>query len=65
LTFAARAGISGGTSLALSEGFAVMLEALVLNCVWEIPMGRALTGSLLANMTSWWLGTWIVSWFWA
>ncbi len=63
-SFAARAGVEGGTSLALSEAFAVLLEALVLNCVWEIPMKRALSGALVANLVSWWLGTWILTWFW-
>ena len=63
-SFAARAGIEGGISLALSEAFAVLLEALVLNCVWEIPMKRALIGALVANLVSWWLGTWILTWFW-
>jgi hypothetical protein len=38
---------------------------LVLNCVWEIRMARALVGALLANLTSWWLGTWILGWLWA
>lgn len=63
-SFAARAGVEAGPSLALSEIFAILMEALVLNCVWEVAMTRALLGAFAANLVSWWLGTWIVVWFW-
>jgi hypothetical protein len=61
-SFAARAGIEGGTSLALSEVFAVLMEGLVLSCLWELPMRRALAGALVANLASWWVGTHIYGW---
>lgn len=63
-SFAQKAQIPYGVSLALSELFAVLLEALVLNCVWHIKMGRALFAAFVANITSWWLGTWLVGMVW-
>ena len=45
----------------ISEGFAFAAEALLLRAVWRYPWRSAAVASVLANLTSWWIGAYLSS----
>jgi hypothetical protein len=47
------------TQASISEAFAFITEALLLRAVWHYPLRSAVAASLLANLSSWWIGTYL------
>jgi hypothetical protein len=54
-------GGSYGVSNSIGEVFAPTLEALLLWRVWKVPAAQAIAGAIVANVFSWWVGVYLVS----
>lgn len=58
--FASRHGWSEIQYITLAEGFAFVAEALILGVYFKYSWWRAIVGAFLANLASWWLGSFLV-----